>query len=33
MEGVLTEITRGKCGRSVNGDHEMKLWTECKWRS
>ena len=29
MDGVLTEITRGKHGRSVNGDHERKSWTEC----
>ena len=29
MDGVLTEITRGKYGLSVNGDHERKTWTQC----
>ena len=33
MDDVLIEITRGKYGRSVNGDHERKIWMECKRRS
>ena len=29
MDAVLTVITRGKHGQSVNGDHERKTWTQC----
>ena len=33
MDRTLKEITRGKYGWSVNGDHKRKIWTECKRRS